>query len=243
MNGDGVNDLGSVLSAFSGLIAVFWFYRGLRLQSVQISEQRKQFAQQFEMQYQDSLLIFLNICSDKMKNYHAELLKALGISNESLICSTYVKNLKLYKRIIKSTNPEEVIIDSIEWEKIEEPCIKFMNSVRDIIKLYKQRINLAEENDENDPVIYVFINNAHIMDQPFMSFYKNTVKALSEEMMIFSPGRKSMKLASRSAPALLVPPEIVKIDVIRNEIKIAKKSGVLIPKICEKLLHYFESNG
>ena len=43
MDGNGPSDLASLLGAYSGLIAVMWFYRGLRLQSLQINEQRNQF--------------------------------------------------------------------------------------------------------------------------------------------------------------------------------------------------------
>lgn len=88
MNGKSPSDLGSLLGSFSGLIAIIWFYRGLRLQSIQIEEQRQQFDKQFKIQHQDSLFSFLTTSSDKMKSYTEELIKSLGISDGSEAIST-----------------------------------------------------------------------------------------------------------------------------------------------------------
>jgi len=62
-----IGDLGSLVGAFAGIIAVIWFYRGLRLQSLQIEEQRLQFEKQHHIQYQDSLLTFLQLT--KLANF------------------------------------------------------------------------------------------------------------------------------------------------------------------------------
>ena len=63
-----IGDLGSLLGAFAGILAIIWFYRGLRLQSLQIEEQRQQFSKQHHIQYQDSLLTFLERSSDRIES-------------------------------------------------------------------------------------------------------------------------------------------------------------------------------
>jgi hypothetical protein len=235
MDGNGPGDLGALLGAFCGLLAIIWFYRGLRLQSIQIDEQRKQFTRQMHLQHQDSLLAFLNTSSDRMERYLSELLTSLNIPNESQVMSKYLSSLQYYKQATESRDPNEVLTQIQNWMKIEGPCVKFMSSVRDIIILHQKRLGMEDNSEGIDPAEYVYINGAHIMNQPFMSAYKSTVNLLSEQMSLISPGRKAMSLASTAAMAQIAPKGVMKRDKIIQNIKKAISDGLLVPKICDAL--------
>jgi len=231
-----IGDLGSLLGASTGIIAVFWFYRGLRLQSLQIEEQRLQFSQQHHLQYQDSLLTFLEKASDKIKDSHKELIDALGLPDSNQLSATYFQSLSYYKEALESTDPNVVMSHVQEWMKIEGPCVKFMSSVKDVITLHKRRLGLEDDTENDDVADYVFINSGHLLQQPFMSSYQVAIKMLSEQMMIISPGRKAMVLASTTAMALLAPEGLMKKDKIIEDINEHKSKNKPIPKICNKLI-------
>lgn len=228
-----IGDLGSLLGAFSGILAIIWFYRGLRLQSLQIEEQRIQFTKQHHLQYQDSLLSFLEKASETILSSLKELIEALGIPDSNHIFSAYMQSMFYYKDALESTDPNVVISHVQEWIKIEEPCVKFMSSVRDVILLHKKRLGIEDDAENVDVADYVFINSDHLLKQPFMSGYQIAVKMLSEQMMIITPGRKAMVLASTTAAALVAPEGLLKVDKIIEDINDRKANNKHIPKICE----------
>ena len=228
-----IGALGSLIGAFSAIIAVIWFYRGLRLQSLQIEEQRIQFSKQHHLQYQDSLLTFLQKASERIEDSHQELIKSLSLSDSTQLTATYLNSLSYYKEALESTDPNVVMSQVREWMKIEGPCVKFMSSVKDIITLHKKRLGLEDDTENIDVADYVFINSGHLFEQPFMSAYQVAVKMLSEQMMLLNPGRKAMLLASITAAALLAPEGIVEKEKIIEDIEKTKSENKPIPKICE----------
>jgi len=236
MDGNGPSDLAALLGAFSGLIAVMWFYRGLRLQSIQINEQRHQFIKQFRLQHQDSQLAFLESSSKRLKNSLDDLIAALNISDETQLASAYLTSIPFYKLATESTNPDDVISEIQKWMKIEGPCAKFMTVVRDIVVLYKLRLGMDDDSEGVDPAEYVYINSGHLMKKPFMSPYKTAVDMLSQQMNLLNPGRNAMRLASLSALALNVPKGMMKTDIIIQDIEQAKTNKKLVPKICNELI-------
>jgi hypothetical protein len=140
-----------------------------------------------------------------------------------------------YKDALESSDPNVVMSQVQEWMKIEEPCVKFMSSVKDIITLHKKRLGLEDDAENKDVADYVFINSGHLFQQPFMSNYQVAVKMLSEQMMLLTPGRKAMVLASTTAMALLAPEGLMKIDKIIEDIDKSKSENLPIPKICKKI--------
>jgi len=234
MDGNGPSDLASLLGAFSGLIAVMWFYRGLRLQSIQINEQRNQFMRQFNLQHNDSKFAFLESSSKRLRDSLDELATSLKLPDETQVASAYINSMPFYKLATESNIPDEVIAEVKEWMKIESPCMKFMTSVRDIVVLYKLRLGLEDDSEGVDPAEYVYVNSGHLMKQPFMSPYSNTVVMLSEQMNLLSPGRKAMSLAMLAALSLNAPKKgLMKTEKIVKDIEQARENGKLIPKICD----------
>lgn len=236
MNGSGPSDLGSLLGAASGLIAIMWFYRGLRLQSIQINEQKNQFVRQFNLQHQDSQLAFLESASERMKTHLSDLISNLEIDDEAQVLSAYMSNMQFYKQALESTDPYEVLTNIKDWMKIEGPCRKFMMSIQDIVVLFKLRLGMEDDSEEADAAEYVHIQSGYLMKQPFMSPFKITVQMLSQQMNLLSPGRNAMYLASSAAMALTVPEGIMKIDKIIHDIDKAKKEKKLVPEICNTLI-------
>lgn len=235
MEGNGIGDFGSLMGAFTGLIAVIWFYRGLRLQSIQIEEQRVQFSKQYSLQHQDSLLSFLDKSSDRIEKSLSELVESLGIPDASHLVGSYLSNMEYYKLAYESSDPNVVKSQIEEWMKIEGPCVKFLSAVRDIIILHKRRLGLEDNHEGIDVAEYVYINGSHLMNQPFMSSYKSSVDILSQQMNLIVPGRKSMALAASAAMVQLAPKGFMKEVKIIEDIKKAKENGAPIPKICDAL--------
>ncbi len=229
-----IGDLGSLLGAFSGILAIIWFYRGLRLQSLQIEEQRQQFAKQHHLQYQDSLLAFLEKASDTIESRHKELIESLGIPDSSHVFSAYLKSMFYYKEVLESTDPNVVMSHVQEWMKIEGPCIKFLSAVKDVIILNNKRLGTEDDNTYKDDIAtYVFVHSGFLLQQPFISSYQVVIKTLSEQMMLIAPGRKAMVLALTTAAALLAPEGLMKNDKILEDINERKSNNKTIPKICE----------
>lgn len=229
-----IGDLGSLLGAFAGILAIIWFYRGLRLQSLQIEEQRLQFAKQHHLQYQDSLLAFLEKASEKIESSHKELIEALGIPDSNHVFSAYMQSMFYYKEALENTDPNVVMSRIQEWMKIEGPCIKFLSAVKDVIILHNKRLDTKDDDTYKDDVAtYVFVHSGYLLQQPFMSSYQVVVKMLSEQMMLIAPGRKAMVLASTTAAALLAPEGLMKNDKILEDINEHKSNKKPIPKICE----------
>ena len=230
-------DLGSLLGAFSGVIAVIWFYRGLRLQSLQIEEQRIQFTKQHHLQSQDSLLSFLEIASKKIEESQLEMINALGVDDPTKVSAKYFESIAFYKEAIESVDSQLVLEAAQSWLKIEEPCVKFMNSVKDVILLHKKRLGLSDiEDKNNDSAEFVYVHGSHFLSQPFISRYQPTAGLLSEQMMLISPGRASMKLSYYAALVFIMPKDIMKKDKIMADIRDHKSKDRPVPKICEKLL-------
>ena len=232
-----IGDLGSLLGAFTGILAVIWFYRGLRLQSIQIEEQRQQFSKQHHMQYQDSLLTFLERSSERIESSYKELIEALGLPDSNQLSATYMQSLNYYEQAIESTDPNTVMSNVKEWMKIEGPCIRFLSAVKDVIVLNNKRLGFNDDNTYKDDVaVYVFVNSGYLLQQPFISKYQVAIRILSEQMMILSPGRKAMYLASITAAALTAPEGLWRKDKIIEDINEHKSKERPIPKICEKFI-------
>lgn len=232
----GIGDLGSLMQGFSGIVAVIWFYRGLRLQSIQIEEQRKQFSGSYYLQHQDSMLSFLDKAAEKIERSYKELIESLSIPDGSHLFSSYLKSMEYYKEAFESTDPNVVLEQTRLWMKIENPCIKFMSSVKDVIILHNKRLGLEEHADDIDIADYVYINSGYLFQQPFMTAYEGAVRMLSEQMMLLSKGRKAMFLALTTAMTLTAPEGIMKKDKMLEDIEKHKIKNLPLPKICEKLL-------
>lgn len=232
----GIGDLGSLLGASAGVIAIIWFYRGLRLQSLQIEEQRKQFSRQHHVQHQDSLLTFLNSVSERIEKQFKELLDALNLSDLSQLTVKYLESMEQYNEALESPDAKIVLSASQEWMKIEGPCMKFMSAIKDVIILHKMRLELDIEEKEQDVATYVFINSSHLFQQPLISNYHTSVSMLSEQMMLLAPGRKAMFIATSTAMALVAPEGFMKTDKILDEINKQKADGEVMPKICDEFM-------
>jgi len=178
----------------------------------------------------------LEKASEKIESSHKELVNTLGLADSNQLYVTYLKSLKYYKEALESTDPNVVMSHVQEWMKIEGPYVKFMSSVKDVITLHMRRLGLADDTEHKDVADYVFVNSGHLLQQPFMSSYQVDIKMLSEQMMVISPGRKAMILASTTAMALLSPEGLVKKDKIIEEINELKSKNKPIPKICDKLI-------
>jgi hypothetical protein len=234
MNGQGPSDLGALYGAACGFLAVLWFYRGFRLQSLQINEQKKQFLQQMHIQHQDSLLDFLITSSERIEHQSKNMLNSLNLTDTSEVPVLYSKSPKYYDKALKSSDHKEVQMEVDNWLKIESPCSTFMSSVRDIIVLYRRRSGKPDNFEGVDPAEYVVKNGKDLMAQPFMTTYKGEIELLAQFMYSLLTYRKSMRLALIAALLKSVP-EVSQKDFIVKQIQEAKKKGEKIPKICDGL--------
>lgn len=230
-----VGDLGSLLASSAGFIAVIWFYRGLRLQSLQIEEQRKQFATQYRIQHHDSLLAFLQSASEKTEAALEELIDQLSLDSPDEITTCYLNSVEKFKIPLESADPDAVVRSVKDWMETEGPCVKFLSAVRDVIILHKMRLGLEADSTDEDVADYVYVNSSHLLRQPLMTKYQGVVSMLAEQMMLLSPGRKKTRLAFSAAMAMLLPEGVVKLDEVLAEIEELREQGKSLPVICERL--------
>jgi hypothetical protein len=182
------------------------------------------------------MLSFLDKASERIEKSYKELIDSLDLPDGSHLSSSYLSSMNFYKEALESSDPNVVLEQTQAWMKIETPCITFMSSIKDVIVLHKKRLGI-EENDENkDLANYIFINSGHLFQQPFMTAYEGTVRMLSEQMMLMSPGRKAMFLALTTAMTLIAPEKIMQKEKILENIEKHKEERLPVPKICEKIL-------
>jgi hypothetical protein len=112
-----------------------------------------------------------------------------------------------------------------------------LSAVKDVIVLNNKRLGTKDDDTYKDDVAdYVFVHSGYLLKQPFISRYQIAIRMLSEQMMILSPGRKAMYLASITAAALTAPEGLWKKDKIIEDINEHKSKNKPIPKICEEFI-------
>ncbi|MBI5461800.1 MAG: hypothetical protein HY941_06395 [Gammaproteobacteria bacterium] len=227
--------LGSILSGAGSLLAVLWFSAGLRYQSKQLEEQRKQFAAQFqhlqETSRRDALMLakgILDRAEEKTIAHHG----SISSTNELLAEYTHFEELK---PILESTNPHEVIRAYQSWMKKEGAALILFNGIKAAAEVYLHSIGTRDVDYSKSPEDFYFIYSPHFATLPFFNTFTGIATVLSEFMVRLAPGRNAALIAFFAANAKGISPEIIKMDKLRSDIEKHTKDGYPLPAIAHDL--------
>lgn len=227
--------LGSIISGAGSLLAVLWFSAGLRYQSKQLDEQRKQFAAQFEhleeTSRRDALMLakgILDRAEEKASMHHG----SISSTNDLLIAYTHFEELK---PILESTNPEEVIRAYHSWMKKEGAALILLNGIKSAAEVYLRSIGSTGIDYSKSPEDFYFIYSPHFATLPFFNTFSGTATLLSEFMMRLAPGRNAALIAFFAANAKGICPEIIKMEKLHADIEKHVKDGYPLPAIAHDL--------
>lgn len=227
--------LGSILSGAAGLLAVIWFSAGLRYQSTQLEEQRKQFAAQFhqlqETSRRDALLLakgILDKAEEKAIAHHG------SISSVNELFTEYTKFEEL-KPILESTSPQEVLRAHQSWMKKEGAALTLLSGIKSAAEVYLRSVGAKDIDYSKSPEDFYFIYSPRFASQPSFNSLTGTATLLSEFMVRLAPGRKAALIAFYAANAKSISAEIIKMDKLRADMAKHVADGYPLPAIAKDL--------
>lgn len=227
--------LGGILSGAGSLLAVLWFSAGLRYQSTQLEEQRKQFAAQFdhlrETSRRDALLLAKGIL-DKAEEKSVSHIGS--ISTVSELFAEYTKFDEL-KPILESTDPREVLRAHTTWMKKEGAALILLGGIKSAAEVYLRSVGVTDIDYSKNPEDFYFIYNSRFSTQPFFNTLAGTATLLSEFMVRLAPGRNAAMIAFFAANAKAISHEIFKMDKLHSDIAKHIKDGYPLPAIAKDL--------
>lgn len=231
-----LSSIGSIVAASGSLLAVIWFTGSLLHQSQQIKEQRVQFQADFRQSREDSRRNALLLAKDIL---HTAETKALSLNTDLSSISDLIPlylHFGEFKEIMESNDPQVVEQAIKSWSKKEGPAVTLMKGLKNAAEVYFKSIGSDNFDYSKEPEEFVFIYGPHFSNLPFFEPYQATAKMLAQFMMKLEPGRKAVALAAYGVLVKISPTEnLLKIDEIRQDIKVHKEKGYPIPAIARGL--------
>ncbi len=182
-----INELsayGTVFATSAAFIAIVWFYNSLKLQSKQLDEQREQFLLQFQYMKKESKrndLLMAKEILEKMEKDLNEKLKDIGTIDN--LPSLFLRAMIHLGPITKSKDPEIIIKEFENYNKILTPSKLFMDQLKQaaIIILENEEISIIK--DENEPEWFYDTYQKYLIGKPFFSKYQGSASMLSGFMI------------------------------------------------------------
>lgn len=226
---------GSILSGVGSLLAVIWFSAGLRYQSHQLDEQRKQFSAQFlflkESSRRDALLLVQGI----LERAEEKAIIAMGsINSLSELPGKYMDMVEL-KTILESDDPYEVMKACASWLKREGAAMMLLQGIKSAAGIYLKSINAADIDYSKPADEFYFIYSPRFSNEPFFNTVSATAFILSEVMFRYSPARDAAIIAHFAAAAKSIDPSVVKLEKLRSDIQKHVAAGYPLPKIANDI--------
>ncbi len=190
--------LGSIISGAGSLLAVVWFSAGLRYQSKQLDEQRKQFAAQFEYLQETSRRDALMLAKDILDRAEEKATAHHGsISSTNELATEYTQFEEL-KPILESTNPHEVIRAYQNWMKKEGAALILLNGIKSAAEVYLRSIGSTGIDYSKSPEDFYFIYSPHFATLPFLTPSRVPPPSFQNSWCVLRQG--AMPRLSRSSP-------------------------------------------
>lgn len=229
--------IGTVVGGIGSIVAVIWFYTSLQLQRKQLEEQGRQFMSEFQQIREDShrnaLILSKDILNETEKRIFGQNPELKSITDLSAL---YIQQLQELKPILEEVDPSLVQQHIQNWLKIEGPSVILMKGIKSAAEIYFRVSDLNVIDFSKDPEEFVFVYGPHLWKEPFFDSYEGVATMLSNFMIMLTPGRKSVMLASMVVMSMLSPKGFMKDDKIQEEIESHKKKGYPLPKIVEVYL-------
>lgn len=226
---------GSILGASGSFIAIIWFTGSLWYQAQQLKEQRIQFLEMFQKTEEDGRRSALLLARDIL--YAAET-RALSLNSDissiSQLVPVYANFVEL-KEIMESEDPVIVQEAVTNWLKKEGPAVALMKGIKSAAQVYFVSIGMKGIDYTMEPDDFVFNYGVHLWRLPFFESFHGTAAMLVEIMIRLQPGRKSAILANWGVMVASGNESLLKMEVIRKDIKEHREKGYTVPKIAELL--------
>jgi len=227
--------IGTIIAAAGSLLAVIWFAGSLWYQSQQLVEQRAQFLEEFKHLREDGRRNALLVARDILRDAEA---KALAfnprMSSLSELIPLYL-HFSEFKDIMESEDPNRVQLAVEGWMRKEGPAVTLMRGLKSAAEVYFSAVGKRDVDYSKEPDEFVFIYGPHLWTLPFFQAFQSPAVMLAEFMVRLEPGRKSVVLASLAAMARLGNKKLLKMESIREDIRVHVAKGYPLPKIAEGL--------
>jgi len=230
-----ISSYGSIVAAAGTLLAVIWFTGSLWYQSQQLKEQRTQFLAEFKQLREEGRRNALLLARDILNTAESRAISINPkISSLSELPSLYLQFVE-FKDIMESDNPNVVQAAIESWLKKEGPAVTLMKGIKSAAEVYFMAIGKENVDYSKEPEEFVFIYGPQLWSIPFFEAFQAPATMLAEFMVLLEPGRKAVIIASLAIMAKLGGDKILKMDSIRENIRVHVAKGYALPKIAEGL--------
>lgn len=226
--------IGDLFGAVGGILAVIWFSASLYYQSLQLSEQRQQFAKEFNHLREDARRSALALSKDILREAEDRAMKQnpeLQSINDILTCYLNWSDLAVS---LNSRDPIEVIEAVKRWIKRESPALFLLRGIKHAAETYFQSIGTMDIDYSKEPEDFVYIYGPRLQNLPYFETYLPVATILCEFMIRIQPGRKKVVLAG-SVAQMKSNPGLMKEEIILEEIGKLRKENQRLPAIAEDL--------
>jgi len=226
--------VGSLFGAVGGILAVIWFSASLYYQSLQLTEQRQQFLEEFKQLREDARRNALSLSKDILREAEERALRCNPELRSINDLTAYYLDWSDIGIAIKSKDPIEVLEAAKRWNKREGPAISLLSGIKQASEIYFQSIGKTDIDYSKEPEDFVYIYGPMLWKLPYFEPYQSVATLLCEFMIRLQPGRKAVVLAL-SVALMKSCPGILKEDGIFELIKIFRQEGKHLPAIAEDI--------
>lgn len=230
-----LSSYGSIVAAAGSLLAVIWFTGSLWYQSQQLNEQRTQFLAEFRHLREEGRRNALLLVRDILNTAESRALATNPeIHSLSELPALYI-NFVEFKDIVESDNPKVVQTAIYGWLKKEGPAVILMKGLKNAAQMYFLAIGKEDVDYSKEPEEFVFIYGPQLWTVPFFEAFQAPATMLAEFMVLLEPGRKAVTIATMAVMVKLGGERLMKMDSIRESIRVHVAKGYALPKIAERL--------
>lgn len=230
-----LSSYGSVFAAAASLLAVIWFTGSLWYQSQQLREQRTQFLAEFKHLHEEGRRNALLLVRDILSTAESKALAANPkIHSLSELTPLYIHVGDL-KGILQSDDLNVVNAAIESWMRKEGPAMILMRGIKSAAQVYFLAIGNEDVDYSKEPEEFVFIYGPQLWPLPFFDAFQAPAVPLAEMMVRLGPDRKAVIVASQAVMVKLMGEKVMKMDLIREEIKKHVAKGYALPKIAQGL--------
>ena len=227
--------LGGILSGAGSLLAVLWFSAGLRYQSRQLEEQRKQFAAQFQFLRESSRREALRATKEVLRETELHVYRLRpDIKTLASVTTAYAAVLKDVPEIVTSTDPDVVFDSSTRFLLAEMTASTLLTGIKAAAELYLRSGEEQEIDFRKSPEEFYAIYNPLFRNLPFFSSLVVAADLLVELMLGTIVARRAVSIANRVAILKVMDSRIVNTGALLRSIEELQEDGYPIPAIAAK---------
>lgn len=226
--------VGSMVAGGGSVLAVLWFSAGLRYQSRQLEEQRKQFSAQFQHLEHASRREALLFAKEILEKAEREAIAQAGVTSINELATLYWDFGELGP-ILKSNDPDVVLQTFRDWMKKEGPALILLNGIKSAAEVYLRSEGANGVDYTKAPEDFYFIYRDRFSNLPFFNALSGTATWLCEVMVRLAPGRNAAMIAFIAAGSKIGGAKIIKMDKLREDIAKHIAQGYPLPEIAKHL--------